>query len=325
MKKCPVLTDVKHRTGVGEWEMACGDPVPWLGQSVGAAGSHLVSTAGRQFLFLDRESSFETLAVCIKKRYANREEMDRTCHPIPFLADGPGTGKSRFLVELPGAFRQFVSEEARGFSDVNTLLQNAFFVNITFGNGSKYSGEEEAAISISLSVAIRIMFVLCNQKLDFASFRAKYSTSTEKIVQSRILSAVMRFIRETTECSALVLGIDEVNAVDDISHEKLKELFFDVGTLSCSAPVFFVPVLAGTVVGSMLDFVALSTHLPRHIPLPLLSYDACLKIIDRRNPQLKQALSADKRLEIAIADVGGHCRTLELLYNALSANKAVLG
>jgi hypothetical protein len=81
-----------------------------------------------------------------------------------------------------------------------------------------------------------------------------------------------------------------------------------------------VPVLAGTVIGPIQEVISKSTHPPLHIPLPLLSFESCLDIIAKKNPQKYTAEFMSKyELRQLIYDVGGHCRALEILYLALES------
>ena len=66
----------------------------------------LLASAGSDFRFMDRDSSFEILASCLEQRFYCHQvkDRDRFSHRIAFLADGPGSGKSRFLQELPHSF-----------------------------------------------------------------------------------------------------------------------------------------------------------------------------------------------------------------------------
>ena len=67
---------------------------------------NLVETDGCDFEFSDRNDSFSLLAEKLDERHTAfvQKKKDRNLHPIPFLADGPGSGKSRFLQELPNSF-----------------------------------------------------------------------------------------------------------------------------------------------------------------------------------------------------------------------------
>ena len=59
----------------------------------------LVSSLGSDFHFSDRDESFEILASSLEERFYCRqvELKDKMLHKLTFLADGTGSGKSRFL------------------------------------------------------------------------------------------------------------------------------------------------------------------------------------------------------------------------------------
>ena len=69
----------------------------------------ILETSGSDFLFRDREESFRLLADCSNDRYSSWVDgkSDKPLHPLPFVADGPGSGKSRFLQELSRSFTGF--------------------------------------------------------------------------------------------------------------------------------------------------------------------------------------------------------------------------
>ncbi|KAJ3124254.1 hypothetical protein HK100_011302 [Physocladia obscura] len=275
----------------------------------------LVQTAGSAFLFSDRDESFRILADALQERYScwQAEKQDRNLHPIPFLADGPGSGKSRFLQELSVSFKSYVTNSIVLSHDFKVLLSNALFINITFGNGSAYTNDE-VAIGIQKSLCLRILYQF-NRKL-YPSFGVFYTSFKDSDWNLAVTLASI----SPSEFGCIVLGIDEVNQVHDIDKEQFKQLFRIVGGLSCSFSLFFVPILAGTVIGPMQSVVTKSTHPPLHIPLPLLSFKSCVTIIIARDEHYATAARENKYLRQLISDVGGHCRSLELLYQALISN-----
>ena len=109
---------------------------------------------------------------------------------------------------------------------------------------------------------------------------------------------------------------EKLKELYDIKEELLSGLFGLVGGLSCEFSPFFVPVLAGTVIGPMKAVVRKSTHPPLHIPLPLLSFESCLDIF-KKNVQFSTLLCANHKLRQLISDCGGHCRSLEILYDGM--------
>ncbi|CAI2178906.1 7623_t:CDS:2, partial [Funneliformis geosporum] len=73
-----------------------------------------ISTYGKDFKFLGREETKERLwngtlnKNGVKKRYYAflNKIIDRNSHPIPFIAAGPGTGKTRVLEESLNMMQQ---------------------------------------------------------------------------------------------------------------------------------------------------------------------------------------------------------------------------
>ena len=54
---------------------------------------NLVDTSGSDFVYSDRQNSFKVLAdsLVIRHKALKERKSDRNLHPIPFLADGPGS------------------------------------------------------------------------------------------------------------------------------------------------------------------------------------------------------------------------------------------
>ena len=93
----------------------------------------LVETSGAKFEFVDRQESF---ARSIEKRLASNGAWDRNLHPFPFLAHGPGTGKSRFLDEISKSFKTHVDARKSEYPLLVKALADALIIRVSFGNGS---------------------------------------------------------------------------------------------------------------------------------------------------------------------------------------------
>ena len=277
----------------------------------------LVDTSGADFVYSDRSGSFKVLADCLEKRHSSwkQEQSDRNLHPIPFLADGPGSGKSRFLQELPYSFIDFV-QQGTYCQDFKDIFKSPVCINISFSNGSPYSLNEALAIQIEQSVCLRILYQFETESYsNFGSFYDSFKS------QEFSLSGIFNEVG----ASCIILGIDEVNKVyeigvqyqkvsDDTKERLLSGLFGLVGGFSCAFSPIFIPVLAGTVIGPIKSVVRESTHPPLHIPLPLLSFESCLDIFAKKNTQL---VPASHQLRQLLSDCGGHCRSLEILYDGM--------
>jgi hypothetical protein len=275
----------------------------------------LVEGIGSDFDFADRGGSLQILADCVADKLKNWTEKkhDRNLHPIPFVADGPGSGKSRFLQELPTSFRSFVKNSSRYSKEVKEIMENALYINVTFGNGTVYKATE-IECGIEESICLRILYQVDSLEKRFDSYVAAYKSE-----HVRIFNVLDKLVSETGY-SCIVLGIDEVNKVYELDKDQFSALYKYIGGLSCSSvPPYLVPVFAGTVIGPMTSMVTKSMHPPLHIPLPLLSFESSLDIIRKKSPQIKRILECNNGHYVRqlIADVGGHCRSLEILYEVL--------
>lgn len=265
----------------------------------------LVETSGSKFEFVDRQESFDSLARAIEKRLASNGAQDRNLHPIPFLADGPGTGKSRFLDETSKAFKTYVDARKSTYPLLANSLTDALFIRVTFGNGSVFRSEE-VEFGISKALAIRMLDPY------FENAR-KYINTWKSDGDSVIEHALKLLMSKRKRTSSIFLCVDEVNKMHSLSPRLFKELFNVLGSMSCSHSPFLVPILAGTVIGPIEEVVSESSHPPLHIPLPLLSYDSSLKIVSNNSGTPE----SNRQLMHLVGDMGGHPRALEFLFDSL--------
>ncbi|CAB4487776.1 unnamed protein product [Rhizophagus irregularis] len=92
----------------------------------------------------------------ICKRFEKRKSKDRNLHPIPLLANGPDTGRSRLLQELPTLLR----EQAKNYTTDNELLKminnQMYAINVTFGNDTPASDKDVCLYWSIVSVKYRL-------------------------------------------------------------------------------------------------------------------------------------------------------------------------
>lgn len=302
-----------------------------------------MSSVGADFYFSDRHASLELLASSTEERfYCHKAGLkDKALHKLPFLADGPGSGKSRFLNELPKSFASYIKDLKQStykrsgckfppyavvpyiennpdsFDAFKSTFLNALFINISFGNGSAYFQEEEK-MTIQESLCLRIFHPYYAAR--FPSFTSFMSVFVNKSVNLPNLTLEETLSIISKENSCIVLGIDEVNVLHHFSKNRFKELFLLVGNLSSTFSTFFVPILAGTVIGPIKSVVSDSMYPPLHIPLPLLSFDSCVHILVTKDKKYENQFKTNRSLIQAVSDIGGHCRALEILFRSLSIN-----
>src|SRR6185369_6099429 len=85
----------------------------------------------------------------------NLKGKDRNMHPIPFVAGGPGVGKTWFLQEV----KNLLYDQAASCDNamIRGAFQNMVSVNITYGNGSAFC-QMDQDLGGESSVAIRIIY-----------------------------------------------------------------------------------------------------------------------------------------------------------------------
>ncbi|GES82511.1 hypothetical protein GLOIN_2v1593312 [Rhizophagus clarus] len=232
---------------------------------------------------------------------ANFPLQDRNNHPIPLLANGPGTGKSRFLQEVPTLLREraekLLREQAKEHTNNNELLSiikdKMCTINVTFGNGTP-AQVDDVSIGQS-SVALRILYE--------------------------------HFISSGDCCyeDFVILGIDELNVLHSKrvnDHNPVRDIVHADGGLNCSSGnIFYVPILAGTIQGPLEAIFKESTYIYLPLPLRLLhdqevqnisefvvSSECNHNVVDYTN---------SGTFRRCISDFGGQVRALEIFYNVL--------
>ncbi|CAG8678714.1 15452_t:CDS:2 [Funneliformis mosseae] len=298
----------------------------------GRKPSMLVETFGARFTLCGRDDTIETLwngggteqSNGILNRFKNfrsdHPKQDRNLHPIPFLACGPGTGKSQFLQELVNIIRDKALNS--GDQDIMSILGNEVFLNVTYGNGTEAS-DFDVNIGAEASLALRILynyFVHGNES--FTKFRDEIIG--QENAKQLTLALVLRTICESKRKEnrnikkiAIIVGIDEVNKVYDKNRNKFCDLVSTIGSMSCSPEMFFVPILAGTVEGPLQLIITKSMHPPLQLPLHLLDMDDMLKIAFDLGFD-ENFIHRNNLFGRMISDVGGQVRALELFYDHIS-------
>ncbi len=208
----------------------------------------LVSSIGSDFYFSDREASFEILASSLEQRfYCHKVNLtDKMLHKLLFLADGPGSGKSRFLQELPHSFvknlKQSVYDRSNcgvapekvvsylentptPFDDFKNTLSGALFINVSFGGYTAYR-ESEIELEIEVSLSLRILYPYYAHR--YATFAFFFSAYTNKHISLPNLRLEDTLGTVNTENQCIVLGIDEVNVLHHFSKERLGTCFYSL-------------------------------------------------------------------------------------------------
>ncbi|CAG8578071.1 14207_t:CDS:2 [Funneliformis mosseae] len=137
----------------------------------------LVETFGVRFTLCGRNDTIET--------HWNGFSTEQTC--------GPGTGKSRFLQELVNIIRDKALNSRD--EDIASLLGNAVFLNVTYGNGT---GVKDFDINIGFRDEI------IGQE------------NAKKLTLALVLRTIFKNKHEgdkNINKLAIIVGIDEVNLI----------------------------------------------------------------------------------------------------------------
>ncbi|EXX73106.1 uncharacterized protein OCT59_027996 [Rhizophagus irregularis] len=299
-----------------------------LKRSSEIAAPKLVDSYGAKFPLQGRDETMKILfngngsrdGMC--QRFENRKKIDRNIHPIPLLANGPGTGKSRFLQEIPTLLRENAENYMNDDKLLNRIKDRMYAINVTFGNSTP-AKLVDASLG-ETSVALRILFghFIAGGTIDYEKFVRMCGDTiyNQQITISGAFEIVLKDIG--TDIDIIIFGIDELN----ILHSKrgynnpVREIVHAVGGLNCSGSgsPFYVPILAGTIQGPLEEMFRESTYRFLPLPLRLLREREVRKISEfiacyEHNHALKDYIKSDT-FHRCISDFGGQIRALEIFY-----------
>ncbi|PKY59244.1 hypothetical protein RhiirA4_514744 [Rhizophagus irregularis] len=220
-----------------------------------------------------------------------------------------------------------------------SILGNAVFLNVTYGNGTEAS-DFDVNIGAEASIALRILFsYFVHGNKSFVGFRDKIGQENARgLTLSLILRAIyLSKLKEDKNIYelAIIVGIDEINKLHDKNYDKFRDLINSVGSASCNfivdliseeigssipektGKVFFVPVFAGTVVGPLQSIITKSMHPPLQLPLHLLDIEDMLKIACNLGFD-ENFIYRNNLFRRMISDVGGQVCALEIFYDHIS-------
>ncbi|GES92452.1 hypothetical protein GLOIN_2v583658 [Rhizophagus clarus] len=308
--------------------------------------NRLVTSFGMDFEFCGRDDTIDILwngnnllnRNGIVERFKYHGDREKEHHPIPVVACGPGTGKSRFLDEVEELLKRNVDDlddpnnkDNEDIQKIRNAFKNMVVINTTYGNGSPAKFEDliivqiddDQVINAETSLAIRILYEYFRPKhnygrfsfSDFRSLCKKHSTISEFTLNTALQVVHTDTVKQKETLIVLVLGIDEFNKLHDVHKGACKALVNSIGGMMLdSQNIFFIPIMAGTIEGPLEEYITESRYKQLRLPLYLLDRNHATEIgktmglIDEKYGKLHPYF------QVSIGDVGGHVRTLEYFY-----------
>jgi len=221
---------------------------------------------------------------------------DKSTHPIILALSGPGTGKSRFLDELPHLLRIYSNGK-----EYHERIQRAYVFKVTFENGT--SGVVEGK-SAGWQIAVRMMHQLLVDPLSFDNLK-------EFLIKSDLsISDVIQLLSTLTEVSmkelCVILLVDGLQHLPHTPGSKTSMLYAALTSICNvvnSCPAFVIAAVSATISDPFGVFLASSAQRRIIVRLP--------RLVFKYEDVVKNLLATD---------MGGHGRALECLDQVLSTS-----
>jgi hypothetical protein len=280
----------------------------------------------KTFEYVGRMGSFSTFMRNVSKRHDFwlRDITSKELHELSILDDGPGSGKTRFMQEIPFMIKKFLESQSCE-AKLKEKLESAKCINISFNSAWTYSLAEAQKFTIEKSLCLRLLHQFLRKEFP-GTFRSFVAYCGE--MEFNLGSILQLLSKGGVNC--LFISIDEVNKIYECDKVQFKELFSLIAELSTMQDLFLVPILAGTVIGPMRSALEGSNHSCLSIPLTLLTAEDSTKIFQealndhRKEYQytvIPQFVDNSEILKELIEDSSGHCRILQFLFLSLIEQK----
>ncbi|CAG8543031.1 3327_t:CDS:2, partial [Acaulospora colombiana] len=226
--------------------------------------------------------------------------------------------KSRFLQEICNIIRE--KAQSSNDNEIKSILGEAIFLSITYGNGSEFS-DLDVGIGAEASLALRILytyFIYGNESMPYNLFARNIGKNARQLGLGIILRAIHESKhRGNMRKLAIIVGIDEVNKLYDKNQKACRSLVDSIGKMSCDSwPIFFVPILAGTIEGPLQSIIMKSKHQALQLPLELLD-ESHVQLIACNLGFDETFVYQNNLFKRIIADIGGQVRALEIFYELI--------
>ncbi|CAJ0755691.1 18642_t:CDS:2 [Entrophospora sp. SA101] len=227
---------------------------------------------------------------CCIKHFSNIS--DRNIHPIPFVASGPGTGKTRSLEELGDMLQNLALKDDD--PKVREMFENMISIIITVARYAIWRVLEKCR-QLGVSKGILRLDTILNV-INISQQKSQYHIML-----------------------IFLLCVDETNKLieNDTSptSQTFRAVVNAVGHISCGKIVkniFFIPILAGTLEVLLREIITKSMHPALSLPLPLLSHDDTVSISYKDVGLNEVYVKTTNVLQCCISDIGGHARALDI-------------
>ena len=250
--------------------------------------SNLVSAFGSKMPVVQRSKEISMAWNELKTHYLGwkTRQTDRKHHPRCFAYGPPGSGKTKFGVELISLLKSFAQQLVDNNKatdedkEILEILSNSIFIHITFANGNALLSHETENIETALIIrGIRNLFNLSHTPLDF--FCKQYENKLKSWTLTDLQSIARQyFSRDTSAPTMIYIHLDEFNHLYDKDPKVFKNVVDLLSRPLCTPlpGVFYHVLFTGTAYTEMKMLGASESYPLKELPMQILDTEGNLSI-----------------------------------------------
>ncbi|KAJ1554030.1 hypothetical protein HK096_005287 [Nowakowskiella sp. JEL0078] len=241
--------------------------------------------------------------------------MDKSNIPLYCVLSGAGSGKSKFLNELPTVAIEAISlisvtqEDTYLKELLLERLRKAFVFNLSFENGTSLNTSIET--DPYTAIGNRMLYQLIGKGIGWMDFqKMKYTASPETIIDLLVKNHNL-----TTNTATFFVSVDGMQTtLKNTQDGKNKESYFYNCLLSLTTMSrrpdgpFIIFTLAATMSVPVSEFLSDSHGMRIFLPLATL-----IPPTRTKNGEIHKVFPKHRFLDMLVDDMGGHGRALEIL------------
>jgi hypothetical protein len=243
----------------------------------------LVSAFGSKMPVVQRSKEISMAWNELKTHYHGwkAHRADRKDHPRCFAYGPPGSGKTKFGIELISLLRSFgqqIVDNNKATSEdkeILKLLSNSIFIHITFANGNALLPHETQNVETALVVrGIRSLFGLTEMKISM--FYTQFGEKIKKWNLDTLTEIAHRYFSNDRSTPTMIyIHLDEFNHLYNKDFEIFKQVVDLLSTPLCTPlpGVFYDVLFTGTAYTGMKKLGVSESYPLTELPMQILDIE----------------------------------------------------